>query len=99
MNVDLAVQGPDDAQAFWILLSGQIPGRSDRELAGPFATPQTVFSLLEGLEYEEVIGGDELHSSLIQHFIDLFPIRRTHFVKSPSFVWDITDVNKAFYNS
>jgi hypothetical protein len=86
MNVDLAVQGPDDAQAFWIFLGCQIPGRSDRELAGPLATPQTVFSLLEGLEYEEVIGGDELHSSLIQNFIDLFPISQTHFVKSPLFV-------------
>ena len=55
MNIDLSVQGPDDAQALGVLLGGQVPGRSDLELARPLAAPQAVLTLLQRLQDEEVI--------------------------------------------
>lgn len=55
MNIDLSVQGPDDAQALGVLLGGQVPGGSDLELARPLAAPQAVLTLLQRLQDEEVI--------------------------------------------
>ena len=61
MNIDLSVQGPHDPQAFWVLLGGQVPGGPDLELSRPLAAPEAVLALLQRLQDEEVIGGDQLH--------------------------------------
>ena len=67
---ELSHQPHGDAVALWIVLGGQVPARADGKLSFDFllctvtwdpGDPQVVLSLLQGLQDEELVRGDELH--------------------------------------
>ena len=67
MNLELAHEAPDDAQALWVVLAGEVPRRTHLELSGGARHPHVVLALLQRLQDEVGVRADDLHRGGNRH--------------------------------
>ena len=61
VNLELAHEAPDDAQALWVVLAGEVPRRPHLEPARGARHPHVVLALLQRLQDEVGVRADDLH--------------------------------------